>query len=371
MPKRTLYTRESIINTSIAIIRSEGTDALTARSISKRLGCSVAPIFWTFNNMEELLGEVRKTAQNLFRDYVSDSVRYQPAFKEFGLRLIRFSREETNLFHYIFLDMGSDTGFIYDIVSGTLRQNEKHFNISPEQSLIIFKHIWPFACGLAVLCNKNPAVYNDETVSEMLSAQFQALITMTRNGAEVENVTPRVADELNNKRLNFMKVSIRPWRREDAPALAESLSNKKVQANLRDGLPYPYTEKDALEYIDSMLAADPSGTFAFAIEVDGKVAGSIGAFRQGNIHRRTAEVGYYVGEPYWGRGIMTEALKQLCEYVFANTDIIRLFAEPFAYNIGSRRVLEKNAFKMEGILRSNAVKGGKVLDMVMYSLIKE
>lgn len=167
-----------------------------------------------------------------------------------------------------------------------------------------------------------------------------------------------------------MKISIRPWKREDAPELAETMSNPKVQANLRDGLPYPYTEKDALEYIDAMLAADPQSTFAFAVDLDGRAVGSIGAFRKDNIHRRTAEVGYYVGEPYWGKGIMTEALKLLCDYIFANTDILRLYAEPFAYNAGSRRVLEKCGFQMEGTLRSNAVKDGKILDMVMYSKIK-
>ncbi|MGN1212337.1 MAG: TetR/AcrR family transcriptional regulator, partial [Candidatus Cryptobacteroides sp.] len=87
MPKRTQFTRESIINTSIDIIRSKGADALSARSICKRLGCSVAPLFWTFSNMEELLGEVRMASQKLFMDYVAESVKYVPAFKEFGMRL--------------------------------------------------------------------------------------------------------------------------------------------------------------------------------------------------------------------------------------------------------------------------------------------
>ncbi|MGN0202570.1 MAG: GNAT family N-acetyltransferase [Candidatus Cryptobacteroides sp.] len=118
------------------------------------------------------------------------------------------------------------------------------------------------------------------------------------------------------------------WRRKEAADLAEALSNPKVQDTLRDGLPYPYVEEDALEYIDAMLSSDPEETFAFAIELDGRAAVSIGAFRQGNIHRRTAEVDYYVGEKYWGRGIMTAALGQLCEHIFTHTDIIRLYAEP-------------------------------------------
>ena len=168
-----------------------------------------------------------------------------------------------------------------------------------------------------------------------------------------------------------MKCRIRKWELSDAKDLAAALSNKKVQDNLRDGLPYPYTEQDGKEFISAMLSADESETFAFAITVDNMVIGSIGIFRQGNIHRQTAELGYYIAEEYWGKGIMTEAVKQICEYVFANSDIIRIYAEPFAYNIASCRALEKAGFQYEGTLRSNAVKNGKVIDMKMYSLLKE
>ena len=164
---------------------------------------------------------------------------------------------------------------------------------------------------------------------------------------------------------------IRKWELSDAKDLAAALSNRKVQDNLRDGLPYPYTEQDGKEFISAMLSADENETFAFAITVNNMVIGSIGIFRQGNIHRQTAELGYYIAEEYWGKGIMTEAVKQICEYVFANSDIIRIYAEPFAYNIASCRALEKAGFQYEGTLRSNAVKNGKVIDMKMYSLLKE
>ena len=168
-----------------------------------------------------------------------------------------------------------------------------------------------------------------------------------------------------------MKCRIRKWELSDAKDLAAALSNRKVQDNLRDGLPYPYTEQDGKEFISAMLSADENETFAFAITVNNMVIGSIGIFRQGNIHRQTAELGYYIAEEYWGKGIMTEAVKQICEYVFANSDIIRIYAEPFAYNIASCRVLEKVGFQYEGTLRSNAVKNSKVIDMKMYSLLKE
>lgn len=168
-----------------------------------------------------------------------------------------------------------------------------------------------------------------------------------------------------------MNIKIRKWNIEDAGKLAAALSNKKVLDNLRDGLPYPYTEKDAEDYINAMLNSDPNSTFAYAVDVDGAAVGSIGAFRQENIHFRTAELGYYLDERYWGKGIMTEAVRQLCEKIFDETDILRIYAEPFAYNIGSRRVLEKAGFQLEGILRNNAVKNGRVLDMAMYSLTRE
>jgi hypothetical protein len=98
-----------------------------------------------------------------------------------------------------------------------------------------------------------------------------------------------------------MDCIIRKWRLSDAGELAFNLSNKKVLNNLRDGLPYPYTVKDAEEYITNMLNSDNDNTFAFAIVSNDKVIGSIGVFRCENIHNRTAELGYYIGEPYWGK----------------------------------------------------------------------
>jgi len=163
---------------------------------------------------------------------------------------------------------------------------------------------------------------------------------------------------------------IRKWELSDAADLAAALSNQKVQDNLRDGLPYPYTEQDAADYISAMRSADENETFAFAITADHKVIGSIGIFRQGNIHRQTAELGYYIAEEYWGRGIMTQAVKLACAWVFDRSDILRIYAEPFSYNIASCRVLEKAGFQYEGTLRQNAVKNGRVLDMKMYSLLR-
>jgi RimJ/RimL family protein N-acetyltransferase len=167
-----------------------------------------------------------------------------------------------------------------------------------------------------------------------------------------------------------MKISIREWKLEDAKNLAKALNNKKVQDNLRDGIPFPYTEKDAKDYINAMLSAKKDSQYAFAICCDEQVVGSIGVFRKDNVHRLTAEIGYYLAEEYWGKGVMTEAVKQACKYIFDNTDIVRIFADPYHFNIGSCRVLEKAGFQFEGVLRKNAIKNGQLTDMKMYSILR-
>lgn len=167
-----------------------------------------------------------------------------------------------------------------------------------------------------------------------------------------------------------MKCVIREWKTADKADLAKVLNNQNVQNYLRDGLPFPYTENDAEEYIKSMLDADKSKTFAFAITVEDKVIGSVAVLRCENIHSRIAEIGYYIGEPYWGNGYATIAVRQACRYVFENSDIIRIFAVTFSHNTGSCRVLEKAGFRYEGTLHSNAIKNGKILDTKIYALNK-
>ncbi len=167
-----------------------------------------------------------------------------------------------------------------------------------------------------------------------------------------------------------MQIALRPWRPDDAPALAALINDRAVQDNLRDGIPYPYTAADGAAFLAETLAADPDTTFAYAVTTDGRLAGSIAAYRQGNIHRRTAELGYYLGRDFWGRGVATAAVRLLCERLFDTTDLVRLFAEPFADNAASRRVLEKAGFTLEGVLRRNAVKNGRLRDMCLYARLR-
>lgn len=190
MPKQVQFTKEIIVREAIGIIRTEGIDALTARSLSSRMGCSVAPLFHKYANMEELTADVRKAAVRIVTDYLSDAVRFEPAFKEFGLRLVRFSKEEPNLFHYLFLDRAGSIDDIDALAKECLAQTESEFDMSDDQAMFIYAQMWPFVCGLAQLCSRNPEFYNDECVSRMLSTQFQALKMLVKSGREVENIQP-------------------------------------------------------------------------------------------------------------------------------------------------------------------------------------
>lgn len=168
-----------------------------------------------------------------------------------------------------------------------------------------------------------------------------------------------------------MKCGLRAWMMQDADALANALNNLEIQKNLRDGIPYPYTITDAQDYIRGTLQAPEGSRYTWAVTVDDIVAGSVGIFRKENIHYRTAELGYYLAQPYWGQGIMTQVVRRACDIVFATTDVVRVFAEPFAHNVGSCRVLEKVGFTCEGTLRKNAEKNGELIDMQLYALVKE
>ena len=183
----------------------------------------------------------------------------------------------------------------------------------------------------------------------------------------VENITNKSLAGIEE----CMNIGIRAWRIEDSQNLAKALNNKKIHDNLRDGLPFPYTVSDAESFISAMLSSDRDATYAWAITFDDIAVGSIGAFRKDNVHRLTAEIGYYVAEEYWGKGIVTRAVKLACQHIFDNTDIVRIFAEPYAHNVASCRVLEKAGFTFEGTLRKNAIKNGCLLDMNMYAIIKQ
>ena len=167
---------------------------------------------------------------------------------------------------------------------------------------------------------------------------------------------------------NNNKFSLRPLTDNDADSLARQLNNKKVWDNLRDALPYPYTSQDAAWFIN-FQQNDPLLT-CYGIVVDGEVVGNIGFTRSEDIERFTAEVGYYIGEDYWGQGIMSAALSEAVEDYFKTTEVVRLFATPFDYNKASAKVLEKAGFTLKCIFTKGVYKNAQFVDMLYYERIK-
>ncbi len=162
---------------------------------------------------------------------------------------------------------------------------------------------------------------------------------------------------------------LRSWRLEDIGSLVKYANNRKIWLNLRDQFPHPYKRVDAQIWIQDALTVIPQTSFA--IDIAGEAAGSIGFRLQTDVERFSAEVGYWLGEEFWGQGICTVALKAATQYAFETYDLNRLFALPFKGNVASMRVLEKAGYVRECQLRKSAFKNGRFVDQVLYAYIAE
>jgi ribosomal-protein-alanine N-acetyltransferase len=160
---------------------------------------------------------------------------------------------------------------------------------------------------------------------------------------------------------------VRDARPEDASSIAYYADNPRVVANLRDIFPHPYRLKDAQRFMKSVTEQEPRTVFAIATQSE--AIGIVGLTIGQDVHRFTAELGYWLGEPFWGRGIMTDAIRAVVEHGFSELGLARIYAEPYAGNLGSARVLEKAGFTLEGRLRANVFKNGRVRDQFVYAVV--
>lgn len=170
-------------------------------------------------------------------------------------------------------------------------------------------------------------------------------------------------------RLHGRRCIIRAWRGSDAESLVLHANNINVARNLRDRFPHPYTIQNARDFLKFATSLEDESNLA--IEVDGAAVGAIGYLPGSDVERFSAEIGYWLGEAYWGRGVVTEALMMVTEHAFAQANLLRLFALPFADNIASARVLEKAGYIREGRLRASSVKYGEPKDQLLYARINE
>jgi len=169
--------------------------------------------------------------------------------------------------------------------------------------------------------------------------------------------------------VELTAASVRSWKWSDVEAIVRHANNRNVWINLRDRFPYPYTASDARRWLESVVGFQPETNFAIA--VGDEAVGGIGFSIQYDVARRSAEIGYWLGEEVWGRGIATDALLAVTDYAFANFDLCRLYANVFAWNPASARVLEKAGYSFEGRLKRSVTKDGQTIDQLMYAIIRD
>lgn len=169
----------------------------------------------------------------------------------------------------------------------------------------------------------------------------------------------------------MVSFTLRPWQPADAEAIAAAANNPKIAAKLRNAFPCPYTLADAEWYVGDCIAKGEERQLTRAIIIEGRAAGSIGVFVKDDVYEKSAELGYWLAEERWGKGVMTAAIQQICREAFARFDLIRIFAEPFADNPSSRRALEKAGFTYEGTMRNGIYKNGQIHSYCTYSLLRE
>jgi [ribosomal protein S5]-alanine N-acetyltransferase len=167
--------------------------------------------------------------------------------------------------------------------------------------------------------------------------------------------------------INLSRCLLRPWQRGDERSLVRHANNPKIWRNVRDRFPHPYTQADADWWIET--ASEQAAT-NFAIVVDGEAVGAIGLILKEDVYRRSAEIGYWLGEDYWGRGIVTEAVRAVTDYAFASFDICRIYAGVFEWNAASMRVLEKAGYALEARLKKAITKDGQCADEFIYALVR-
>lgn len=174
---------------------------------------------------------------------------------------------------------------------------------------------------------------------------------------------------LLSRPLAVTKSVVRPWRLADAAAIAVHANNRSIWKHLRDAFPHPYSVTDAERYITSVASAVvPS---SFVVEVEGDPAGSVGFRFRDDVERIGGEIGYWLGAKYWGRGIMTEVVQAMTPWALDQYHWVRVFALPFAGNVGSHRVLERAGYVLEGRMRRNAYKDGEVVDQLLYGYVED
>lgn len=191
MPRQPRFSKEDIVAAGLRVVRSKGLDAVSARALGKELGTSSSPMFTMFKDMNEVMDAIRSTAEKVFVDRMDGVTDYFPAFKEFGLRLVSFAKEDPNIFQMLFLGRDSRPEIAEKIARECLCQVGQGYGLGSEDADLLFRQMWPVACGIAALCVKHPEDFPEETVSRTLSCHFSGIMSIIKSGKEVEDIKPQ------------------------------------------------------------------------------------------------------------------------------------------------------------------------------------
>ena len=191
MPRQPRFSKDDIVAAGLRIVRTSGFEAISARALGKELDTSSSPMFTMFKDMNEVLDAIRTAVEKSFTIRMNGVTEYFPAFKEFGLRLVDFAKEDPNVFQMLFLGKDARPEIAEKIARECLNSAEHGYGLTSEQAEMLFRQMWPVACGIAALCVKHPEDFSEKEVSKTLTYHFTGIMSIIKSDKEVEDVRPR------------------------------------------------------------------------------------------------------------------------------------------------------------------------------------
>ena len=192
MPRQPRFSKDDIVAAGLRIVRTSGFEAISARALGKELGTSSSPMFTMFKDMNEVMDAIRAAVEKAFTARMEGITDYFPAFKEFGLRLVAFAKEDPNAFQLLFLGKDARPEIAESIARECLSSVEQGYGLTSEQAEMLLRQMWPVACGIAALCVKHPEDFTEVEVSKTLSYHFSGIMSIIKSGKEVEDVKPQL-----------------------------------------------------------------------------------------------------------------------------------------------------------------------------------
>lgn len=191
MPRSAFFSKDEVVAAALRLVQRDGFSSLTARALSKELGCSLSPLFTLFKDMDEIVASVRVAGEAYFDEYMKDVDQFFPAFKEFGIRMIRFEREEPNLAWMLFSSPGGNPKKPEMMAKRLLMAVDHGYGLSEEQAELLFRQMWAVSTGAVSLFRQSPQEFTEELISSIMSCNFAAMMGLIKSGRPVEDIVPK------------------------------------------------------------------------------------------------------------------------------------------------------------------------------------